>query len=79
MVCFSPLATLERLRCKYTLFVSLDAKLFTDLRLYFQFPVNKNVSPEDVKAAWNKITAFDENATNPNSTAESLEAVSPTA
>ncbi|GAA5886830.1 hypothetical protein JCM16303_005721 [Sporobolomyces ruberrimus] len=41
----------------------------------YAFPVNKQVSPEDVKAAWKKITTFDENATNPNSTAESLEAI----
>ncbi|GAA5938562.1 uncharacterized protein JCM15063_005355 [Sporobolomyces koalae] len=39
------------------------------------FPVNKTVSPEDIKSTWTKITTFDDEATNPNSTAESLEAI----
>ncbi|BGP10359.1 hypothetical protein JCM10049v2_006242 [Rhodotorula toruloides] len=39
------------------------------------FPVNQKVTPEDVVGAWDKITRFDENATNPNSTAESLESI----
>ncbi|BGP42398.1 hypothetical protein JCM10450v2_006492 [Rhodotorula kratochvilovae] len=41
----------------------------------YAFPVNKKVLPEDVAAKWDTITRFDENATNPNSTAESLEAI----
>ncbi|GAA5869023.1 hypothetical protein JCM1840_000445 [Sporobolomyces johnsonii] len=41
----------------------------------YAFPVNKKVTPEDLVASWNEITAFDDRATNPNSTAESLEAI----
>lgn len=41
----------------------------------FAFPVNKKVQPEDVAAKWDTITRFDDKATNPNSTAESLEAI----
>lgn len=40
-----------------------------------QFPVNKNVQPEDLKSKWDVITRFDDKATYPNSTAESLEAI----
>ncbi|GAA6033104.1 hypothetical protein JCM8097_002946 [Rhodosporidiobolus ruineniae] len=41
----------------------------------YAFPVNKEVTPEDIVKKWDQITRFDENATNPNSTAESLEAI----
>jgi multifunctional beta-oxidation protein len=40
-----------------------------------QFPVNKKVQPEDLKSKWDVITRFDDKATYPNSTAESLEAI----
>lgn len=33
------------------------------------------MTPEDIKAKWSTITLFDENASNPSSTAESLEDV----
>ncbi|GAA99960.1 uncharacterized protein L969DRAFT_610007 [Mixia osmundae IAM 14324] len=39
------------------------------------FSVKKEVKPEDIKSKWEKICKFDENATNPNSTAESLESI----
>ncbi|GAA5839388.1 hypothetical protein JCM11251_003965 [Rhodosporidiobolus azoricus] len=39
------------------------------------FPVNQSVEPEDIKRKWDTITRFDSHATNPNSTAESLEAI----
>ncbi|GJN93440.1 hypothetical protein Rhopal_006496-T1 [Rhodotorula paludigena] len=41
----------------------------------YAFPVNKKVQVEDVAAKWDTITRFDDKATNPNSTAESLEAI----
>ncbi|ORY86715.1 putative multifunctional beta-oxidation protein [Leucosporidium creatinivorum] len=41
----------------------------------FAFPVNKKVSPEQVKEKWEVITRFDDKATNPSSTAESLESI----
>lgn len=40
------------------------------------FPVNSKVSPEQVKDKWEEITRFDEKATNPASTSESLQSVS---
>lgn len=40
-----------------------------------QFPVNHKVTPEDIVRKWDTITRFDDNSTNPNSTAESLEAI----
>lgn len=39
------------------------------------FPVNQKVTPEDVQAKWDVITKFDDKATNPTSTAESLESI----
>ena len=39
------------------------------------FPVNQDVSPEDIRAKWDVITKFDKNATNPSSPAESLESI----
>lgn len=42
----------------------------------YAFPVNAKVTPEAVKAKWDVITRFDDKATNPASTAESLESVS---
>ncbi|GAA5910845.1 hypothetical protein JCM6882_003442 [Rhodosporidiobolus microsporus] len=41
----------------------------------YAFPVNQKVQPEDIVRKWDTITRFDSNATNPNSTAESLEAI----
>lgn len=41
----------------------------------YAFPVNKKVQPEDLKSKWDVITRFDDKATYPNSTAESLEAI----
>ena len=41
----------------------------------YAFPVNKKVTPEDVKAKWAKITVFDDKATNPASTSESLNSI----
>ena len=41
-----------------------------------QFPVNKAVTCEDIKAKWDVICRFDENATNPTTTSDSLETVS---
>lgn len=40
-----------------------------------QFPVNKDVQPEDLASKWDIVTRFDDKATYPNSTAESLEAI----
>lgn len=47
------------------------------LTRYAQFPVNKHVTPEDVKAKWDIITRFDEKATNPNSASDSFQSVRP--
>ncbi|GAA5975661.1 hypothetical protein JCM11641_003560 [Rhodosporidiobolus odoratus] len=41
----------------------------------FAFPVNQNVTPEDIAGHWDQITRFDEEATNPDTTAESLEPI----
>jgi hypothetical protein len=42
-----------------------------------QFPVNKAVTCEDIKAKWDVICRFDENATTPTTTSDSLETVCP--
>ncbi|KAK4047301.1 hypothetical protein OIV83_005479 [Microbotryomycetes sp. JL201] len=41
----------------------------------YAFPINKHVTPEDVKAKWGVITKFDDKATNPDSTQESLQSI----
>ncbi|GAA5863265.1 hypothetical protein JCM8547_002881 [Rhodosporidiobolus lusitaniae] len=41
----------------------------------YAFPINQKVQPEDIARKWDAITRFDENATNPTTTAESLEAI----
>ncbi|KAK4055386.1 hypothetical protein OIO90_003224 [Microbotryomycetes sp. JL221] len=41
----------------------------------YAFPIDKHVTPEDVKAKWGVITKFDDNATNPDSTQESLQSI----
>ena len=41
-----------------------------------QFPINKPVTPEALKAAWSEVVTFDDEATYPTSGAESFESVS---
>lgn len=43
--------------------------------MVLQFPINTKVTPEALKGKWSVITKFDDKATNPASTAESLESV----
>ncbi|KAM0750964.1 NAD(P)-binding protein [Meredithblackwellia eburnea MCA 4105] len=38
----------------------------------YAFPVNAKVTPEDIKAKWDIITKFDDKATNPASTSDSI-------
>lgn len=75
MGCLRPVAANFRILCTFRFLSSAGEHLLTPSML--QFPVNKAVTCEDIKAKWDVICRFDENATTPTTTSDSLETVCP--